>query len=182
MFIGHYAALPPVRCDPHCPHIHAIPASIRLFAFTHALQHPLIATQTSAVVTTTCLDYLHSHTSTPERCAHPRPRRYISTPALNGYWVWYTPAPRSRRDTATHTARDSNPERGRRRGSYRYRVVCQSSSSVWVTAWPTTTCGMSNTNSNNQLAGCACAYICACCMLHYGTHGGAGGAPPANVQ
>jgi hypothetical protein len=29
MFIGHYAALPPVRSDPHWPHSHAITASIR---------------------------------------------------------------------------------------------------------------------------------------------------------
>ena len=61
MFIGHYAALSPVRSDPHWSHSHAITASIRL-ALTHALQHPLLATQTSTVATTTCLDYLHSHT------------------------------------------------------------------------------------------------------------------------
>jgi hypothetical protein len=63
MFIGHYAALPPVRSDPHWPHSHAITASIRL-ALTHALQHPLLATQTSTAATTTCLDYLHSYTRT----------------------------------------------------------------------------------------------------------------------
>jgi hypothetical protein len=40
-----------------------ITASVHL-ALTHALQHPLLATQTPAVVTTTCLDYLHSHTRT----------------------------------------------------------------------------------------------------------------------
>ena len=61
MFIGHYTALSPVRSDPHWPHSHAIIASIRL-ALTHTLQYPLLATQTSTVVTTTCLDYLHSHT------------------------------------------------------------------------------------------------------------------------
>jgi hypothetical protein len=62
MIIEHYAALPPVRSDPrHWPHSHAIIASIRL-ALTHTLQYPLLATQTSTVVTTTCLDYLHSHT------------------------------------------------------------------------------------------------------------------------
>jgi hypothetical protein len=58
MFIGHYAALPPVRYDPHWPHSHAITASIRLalsLALTHTRQHPLLAT---------CLDYLHSHTRT----------------------------------------------------------------------------------------------------------------------
>ena len=61
MIIEHYAALPPVRSDPHWPHSHAIIASIRL-ALTHTLQYPLLATQTSTVETTTCLDYLHSHT------------------------------------------------------------------------------------------------------------------------
>jgi hypothetical protein len=30
MFLEHYAALPPVRSDPHWPHSHAITASIRL--------------------------------------------------------------------------------------------------------------------------------------------------------
>ena len=63
VLIGHYAAPPPVRFDPHWPHIHAITASIRL-ALTHTLQHPLLATQTSTVVTKTFLDYLHSHTRT----------------------------------------------------------------------------------------------------------------------
>jgi hypothetical protein len=61
MAIEHHAALPPVRSDPRWSHIHAITASIRL-ALTHTLQHTLLATQTPAVVTTTCLDYLHSHT------------------------------------------------------------------------------------------------------------------------
>jgi hypothetical protein len=61
VIIEHYAALPPVRSDPPWSHSHAIIASIRL-ALTHTLQYPLLATQTSTVVTTTCLDYLHSHT------------------------------------------------------------------------------------------------------------------------
>jgi hypothetical protein len=61
--LSHHTALPPVRSDPHWPHSRAITASIRL-ALTHALQHPLLATQTSAVVTTACLDYLHLHTQT----------------------------------------------------------------------------------------------------------------------
>jgi hypothetical protein len=63
MFIGHYAALPPVRSDPHWLHSHANTASIRL-ALTHALQHPLLATHTSTVASTTGLDYLHPHTRT----------------------------------------------------------------------------------------------------------------------
>ena len=53
----------------------------------------------------------------------------------------------------------------RRRESH--RAVFQSSASVWVTAWPTPTCRM----SNSQLAVHA-----ACCMVH----GGAGGAPSAS--
>jgi hypothetical protein len=59
VFIVHYAALPPVRSGP-CPIVaprHAITASIRL-ALTQALQPPVLATQTSTVVTMTCLDYL----------------------------------------------------------------------------------------------------------------------------
>jgi hypothetical protein len=63
MCIGHYAALPPVRSDPHWSHSHAITASIRL-ALAETRQHPLLATQTSTVPTTTCLGYLHPHTRT----------------------------------------------------------------------------------------------------------------------
>jgi hypothetical protein len=59
-FIGHYAALPPVRSGPHWPQSHAITASIRL-ALAQVLQHPVLATQTSTVATTTCLDYLCLH-------------------------------------------------------------------------------------------------------------------------
>jgi hypothetical protein len=57
MIIEHYAALPPVRSDPHWSHSHTIIASIRL-ALTHTLQYPLLATQTSTVVTTTWLSRL----------------------------------------------------------------------------------------------------------------------------
>jgi hypothetical protein len=65
MFIGHYAALPPVRSDPHWSHSHAITASIRL-ALTHACTATPAARDSNldAVATTTCLDYLHSHTRT----------------------------------------------------------------------------------------------------------------------
>jgi hypothetical protein len=42
MTTGHYAALPPVRSDPHWPHSHAITASIRL-----ALTHTYTATPTA---------------------------------------------------------------------------------------------------------------------------------------
>jgi hypothetical protein len=76
-----YAALPP-RPDPTLalvgllvPHIHAITASIRL-ALTKTLQHPLLATQTSAVTTTSGLS---AFAYPRERCAHPRPCRYGSS-------------------------------------------------------------------------------------------------------
>jgi hypothetical protein len=51
MIIEHYAALPPVRSDPHWSHSHAIIASIRL-ALAHTLQYPLLATQTSTAIDT----------------------------------------------------------------------------------------------------------------------------------
>jgi hypothetical protein len=60
MFLGHYAALPPVRSGPHWPQRHAITASIRL-ALAQALQHPVLATQTSTVATTAYLGYLRLH-------------------------------------------------------------------------------------------------------------------------
>jgi hypothetical protein len=62
----HYAGPPPVRSDPRCSQIHAITASIRLAPRPHpcTATHPLLATQTSAVVTKTRLDYLHPHTRT----------------------------------------------------------------------------------------------------------------------
>jgi hypothetical protein len=91
-FIGHYAALPPVRSDPHWSHSHAITASIRL-ALTHALQHRLLATQTPAVVTTTCLDGLTDI-----------PLRLLPTDIGCG-----TLAPRSRQDTATHRCSRPKP-------------------------------------------------------------------------
>jgi hypothetical protein len=66
MCIGHYAALPPVQFDPHWPHSHApcmsSPPPFASPCRTHALQHTLLATQTTVEVTTTCLDYLRSHT------------------------------------------------------------------------------------------------------------------------
>jgi hypothetical protein len=62
IFIAHYTALPPARSDPCWSHSHAITASIRL-ALAQTLQHPLLlATQNSAVTTTTCLAYLRLHT------------------------------------------------------------------------------------------------------------------------
>jgi hypothetical protein len=106
MLIGHYVAPPPVRSDPHWPHSHASPPPFASPLSIHCNTH-LPATQTSAVVTKTCPDYLHPHI--PERCTHPRPCRYTSTPAPNGYWVWHALAPRcSQQDTAAPPARDSN--------------------------------------------------------------------------
>jgi hypothetical protein len=61
VFIVHYAALPPVRAGHQWPHCRAITTSIRL-ALAQALQHTRLATQTSAVATTTCLGYVHLHT------------------------------------------------------------------------------------------------------------------------
>jgi hypothetical protein len=54
-------------------------------ALAEALQHTLLATQTSAVATTTCLDYLHPHT----RAMRPSTASpiYLS-PTSTGYWVW----------------------------------------------------------------------------------------------
>jgi hypothetical protein len=80
----------------------------------YALQHPLLATQTSAVVTTTCLDYLHSHTA--EQCAHPRthgltdkPLRLLSTDI--GCSTLARPSLQTTH-TATPAARDSNLDSG----------------------------------------------------------------------
>jgi hypothetical protein len=99
VFIGHYAALPPVRSDPLWPHSHTTTASIRL-ALTHTLQqHPLLATRTSAVVTTTCIDYLHSHTRT-RRPSTASP--ICSAPALNGYWVRHPRSPLALDKTRQH--------------------------------------------------------------------------------
>jgi hypothetical protein len=105
VFIGHYAALPPVRSDPHWPHSHTTTASIRL-ALTHTLQHPLLATQTSAVATTACIDYLHSHT----RARRPSTASPICLYACSQRILGAAPplAPRSRQDTATPAARDSD--------------------------------------------------------------------------
>jgi hypothetical protein len=106
MIIEHYAALPPVRLDPHWPHIHAITASIRL-ALIHTLQHTLLATQTSAVATTACLGYLHPHALT----MRPSTASFTDIPLrllLTDIGCVTRLAPRSRQDTATHTARDSN--------------------------------------------------------------------------
>jgi hypothetical protein len=105
MLSGHYAALPPVRSDPRWSHSHALTASIRL-ALAHALQHPLLATQTSTVATTTCLDYLHPLAYPNDAPTHgltDKPLRLLPTDIGCG-----TLAPRSRPHTATPTARDLN--------------------------------------------------------------------------
>jgi hypothetical protein len=103
VFIGHNTALPPVQSDPHYPHIHAITASIRL-AITKTPQHQLRATQTSAVVTTTCLGYLRLHT----RTTRPSTASLIYLYACSQRTLGGTPAPRSRPDNAAPAARDSN--------------------------------------------------------------------------
>jgi hypothetical protein len=50
----------------------------------HTRQHPLLATQTSAVATTTCLDVQTICVHIPERCAHPRSCRRASSPLPTG--------------------------------------------------------------------------------------------------
>jgi hypothetical protein len=75
-------------------------------AESEALQHTLLGTQTPAVATTTCLDYLHPHARTNDAPIHgltDKPLCLLSTGIGCGVL-----APRSRQDTATHTARDSN--------------------------------------------------------------------------
>jgi hypothetical protein len=86
----------PARSGPCWTHSRAaITASIRL-ALNHTLQHPLLATQTSAVAvaTTTCPDYLRLHTR-PMRpstalptCAWP-----TSSTTSGCSWVWHHPRP-----------------------------------------------------------------------------------------
>jgi hypothetical protein len=98
MFIGHYAGPHPVRSDPHWPHSRAITASIRL-ALTHALQHPLLATQTSTVVTKTCLDYLHSHT----RTMRPSTASPIYLHACSQRILGVSPSPLALEKTRQHT-------------------------------------------------------------------------------
>jgi hypothetical protein len=104
MFSEHYAALPPVKSDPHWSHTHAIIASIRL-ALTHALQHPLLATQAAAVVTTTCLDYLHSHT----RKARPSTSSPIYLCACSQRILGVAPSPLAPDHTRQHTLLATKP-------------------------------------------------------------------------
>ena len=106
MIIEHYAALPPVRSDPHWSHSHAIIASIRL-ALTHTLQHTLLATQTSNLDSgnhdmsrLSTLAYLND---SPIHGLSDIPLRLLPTGIGCGALD-----PRTRRDTATHAARDSN--------------------------------------------------------------------------
>jgi hypothetical protein len=103
MFIGHYAALPPVRSDPHWPHSHAITASIRLaltYTATPAARDSNLGSGNQDMPRLSTPAYLndaHIHGFAD------KPLRLHSTDIGCG-----TLAPRSRQDTATHTARDSN--------------------------------------------------------------------------
>jgi hypothetical protein len=81
-----FAPPSPMHCNTHCT---------------------LLATQTSAVVTTTCLDYLHSHNRTMRLFTASPIYLYACSQQISGV-VPPPGAPRSRRDTATHTARDSD--------------------------------------------------------------------------
>jgi hypothetical protein len=82
-----------------------ITASIRL-AINHTLQQPLLATQTPAVVTTTCLDYLqHSHT----RTMRPSTASPICLCAYFQRILGVPPSPLAHlAEAAARTARDSN--------------------------------------------------------------------------
>jgi hypothetical protein len=61
-----------------------VPSSLAL-ALDKTRQHvPLLATQTPAVVTTTCMSRLSGCTRIPGRCAHPRPHRYTSSSLPTG--------------------------------------------------------------------------------------------------
>jgi hypothetical protein len=61
----------------------------------------LLATQTAAVATTTCLGC----TRIPKRCARPRPHRCTSAPTSNGYWVCHPRPSHSPRHGNTHCSR-----------------------------------------------------------------------------
>jgi uncharacterized protein YbdZ (MbtH family) len=72
------------------------PSPSHLAALDKTRQHPLLATQTSAVLTTTCLDYLHSHIRTM-RPSMASPTYLQPTPPTD--IGCDTLAPRSRQDT-----------------------------------------------------------------------------------
>jgi hypothetical protein len=110
VLIPHYTALPPARSGPSWSHP-AMPSattSIRP-ALTHTLQHPLLATQTSAVRGNHDMSRLPTPT-------------YLNDVPIHGLACRYAPgllptdigcgtlalAPRSRRGTATPAARDPN--------------------------------------------------------------------------
>jgi hypothetical protein len=100
MSIPHYTALPPARSDPHWPHSHAITASIRL-ALTHT---PNLDSGNHDMSRLSALAYPND---SPVHGLTDIPLRLLSTDIGCG-----TLAPRSRRGTAIHTARDSNLDSG----------------------------------------------------------------------
>jgi hypothetical protein len=119
MITGHYAALPPVRSDPHWPHSHAIIASIRL-----ALTHPYTAIPTARdsnldsgnhdMSRLSALAYLND---APIHGLTDIPLRLLPTDIGCG-----TPGPRCRQGApATRTGRDSNLDSGNHDMSIRLR-------------------------------------------------------------
>jgi hypothetical protein len=76
---------------------YAITAFIRL-ALIHALQHTLLATQTSAVAITTCLDYRHPHTRTMRSSTAPVDLCTCSQRVLGA-----VPSPLALAETGQHT-------------------------------------------------------------------------------
>jgi hypothetical protein len=94
MFSEHHTALPPVRSDPHWPHIHAITASIRL-ALT--ARDSNLGGGNHGMSRLSALAYPND---APIHGLADIPLRLLSTDIGCG-----TLAPRSRPHTATHTAR-----------------------------------------------------------------------------
>jgi hypothetical protein len=106
MFIGHYSALPPVRSDPHWPHSPQ-PCHHRLHS---PRPHPYTAIPTARDSNLDSGNHDMSRLSTltylndaPIHGLTDIPLRLLPTDIGCG-----TLDPRSRQDTATHAARDSN--------------------------------------------------------------------------
>jgi hypothetical protein len=107
MFIGHYATLPPVRSDPHWPAPQ--PCHHRLhsprphpYTATHAVRDSNLGSGNHDMSRLSTLAYLNNapiHTASPI---------YLYAYFQRVLGVYGTLAPRSRRDTTTPTARDSN--------------------------------------------------------------------------
>jgi hypothetical protein len=109
MFIGHYATLPPVRSDPHWPAPQ--PCHHRLhsprphpYTATHAVRDSNLGSGNHDMSRLSTLAYLND---SPIHGLTDIPLRLLPTDSRSG-----TLDPRTRRDTATRTARDSNLDSG----------------------------------------------------------------------